>query len=233
MVAEILRRAVDKVRPGVTTKEIDKFVYDEIHRRGARPAFLGYRGYPNSVCASINEVVVHGIPSDRKLKEGDILSLDIGLEFDGYYGDNALTVPVGEVSAEAHRLMEACDEALSAGIAQACEGNRVGDISYAVQKYAEDRGYGVVRDFVGHGIGRKMHEEPQVPNFGMPGDGKRLRAGVCLAIEPMLNIGTHEVEVLSDNWTVVTRDRKLSAHFEHTVAITDDGPEILTLANRG
>lgn len=232
LVADVFRAACEMVAPGVTTLEIDQFVFTEIKRRGARPAFLGYHGYPSSVCASVNEVVVHGIPSARKLRDGDILSLDIGVEFDGYFGDCALTIPVGEVSDEARRLMSACDGALHAGIEQACAGNRLGDISHAVQTYAETRGYGVVRDFVGHGIGTRMHEEPQVPNFGKPGTGPRLRPGLCLAIEPMLNVGGPEVEVLEDKWTVVTRDRSLSAHFEHTVVITENGPEILTIGNR-
>lgn len=232
MVAEILRKTCEMIRPDVTTREIDKFVYTEITRRGAKPAFLGYRGFPNSICASVNEEVVHGIPSDRALHEGDILSLDVGLEYEGYFGDSALTIPVGAVGEDAKWLMKVCDGALEAGIEQACEGNRLGDISHAVQKYAEDRGYSVVRDFVGHGIGRKMHEEPQIPNFGTPKTGIRLRAGMCLAIEPMLNIGGYEVEVLEDKWTVVTKDRTLSAHFEHTIVITKNGPEILTLGNR-
>lgn len=232
MVAEILRETCKMIHPGVTTRQIDKFVYAEITRRGAKPAFLGYRGFPASICASVNEEVVHGIPSDRGLQGGDILSLDIGLEYDGYFGDCALTIPVGAVNEEARKLMVVCDGALHAGIDQAREGNRLGDISYAVQKFAEDRGYSVVRDFVGHGIGRKMHEEPQIPNFGSPGTGPRLRTGMCLAIEPMLNVGGYEVEVLDDKWTVVTKDRTLSAHFEHTIVVTKNGPEILTVENR-
>jgi methionyl aminopeptidase len=197
-----------------------------------RPAFKGYRGFPASICASPNEVVVHGFPSERQLEEGDILSLDLGAEYRGYYGDAALTVPVGRVSLEAERLLRVTEEALRRGVEQARPGNRLHDISWAIQSCAEEAGYGVVREYVGHGIGRSMHEDPQVPNFGRPGSGPRLQAGMVLAIEPMINAGTAAVELLEDGWTVVTADRRLSAHFEHTVAIREEGPDVLTLPAR-
>ncbi|NMA51895.1 MAG: type I methionyl aminopeptidase, partial [Peptococcaceae bacterium] len=208
--------------------ELDRLAEDFILKAGGTPAFKGLYGFPCSICASINEEVVHGIPSLRKLENGDIISIDVGAEINGYFGDSAVTLPVGDVSREALDLIKVTEECLYRGIEQARDGNRLYDISHAVQTWAEDHGYGVVRDYVGHGIGTKMHEDPQVPNFGRPGRGPRLKAGMTLAIEPMINMGTHEVRTLSNNWTVVTQDGKLSAHFEHTVAITDNEPEILT-----
>lgn len=228
MLTEIMAKVLDTVRPGVATSELDTLAETLIRRRNAKPAFKGYRGYPSTICASVNEVVVHGIPNDRVLKEGDILSIDLGLSFEGYFADIARTVPVGQVSVEAQRLLEASRKAFRAGLKAAHSSNRVGDISCAVQTTAESLGYSVVRDFVGHGIGVQMHEEPQVPNFGEPNSGSRLRVGMTLAIEPMLNVGGFEVQILDDHWTVVTKDRSLSAHYENTVAITDNGPEILT-----
>jgi methionyl aminopeptidase len=229
LLVEAFREAERLIAPGVRTKEIDAAVEDFIRSRGGIPAFKGYRGYPASVCISVNEVVIHGIPGDQELREGDIVSLDMGVVVDGYYSDGARTYPVGPVSEEKQRLMEAAREALSEAIATAREGNRVGDISWAIQRTVESRGFSVVRQFCGHGIGRNLHEEPEVPNYGQPKTGPRLRRGMTLALETMVNAGTHEVEILSDGWTVVTRDRKPSAHFEHTVAITDGEPEVLTL----
>jgi len=217
------------VRPGVTTAELDAFAEDYIRGCGAVPAFKGYMGYPATVCASINEEVVHGIPSrGRALKEGDIVGLDLGAVVDGYFGDAAITVPVGEIAKELRVLLDVTEASLLKGIEKAIVGNRVSDISHAVQAYAESFGFSVVTDFVGHGIGRRLHEEPQVPNFGPPGQGARLKAGTTLAIEPMINMGTAHTVVLDDGWTAVTLDRRPSAHFEHTVAVTDDGPVILT-----
>lgn len=227
-VADTLRELGARVRPGVTTRELERLAEDALRARGCVPAFKGYRGFPGSICASPNEVVVHGFPCDRPLAEGDIISVDLGAVAEGYYGDAAVTWPVGRVSAEARRLLDAGREALRRGVEQARVGNRLQDISWAIQSCAEAAGYGVVRDFVGHGIGRSLHEDPQVPNVGRPGCGPRLAAGMVLAIEPMLNAGTGDVEVLEDGWTVVTGDRRLSAHFEHTVAIREEGPEILT-----
>ncbi|RJQ31382.1 MAG: type I methionyl aminopeptidase [Peptococcaceae bacterium] len=215
-------------RAGVTTGELDQLAEGFIIHQGARPAFKGLYGYPAAICASINEEVVHGIPGPRKLKDGDIVSIDIGVEMNGYYGDSAVTLPIGDVSIEALVLLKSTEQALWEGIARAREGNRVSDISYAIQSYVERQGYSVVRDYVGHGIGSSMHEEPQVPNFGLPGRGPRLKKGMTLAIEPMVNSGTCEVRTLLNNWTVVTLDAKLSAHFEHTVAVTEGEPEILT-----
>lgn len=222
--AEVAKAA----RTGVTTAELDRLAEDFIVAKGARPAFKGLYGFPATICASVNEQVVHGIPGLRILENGDIISIDIGAEINGYYGDSAATLPVGQVSNEALELLKVTEESLYAGIDKALVDNRLSDISNAVQSYVESRGFSVVRDYVGHGIGRSMHEEPQVPNFGRPGRGPRLKAGMTLAIEPMVNLGTHEVCTLPDNWTVVTRDAKLSAHFEHTIAITEDGPEIFT-----
>jgi methionyl aminopeptidase len=214
--------------PGITTLEMDRIAREVIEKAGARPAFLGYRDYPATLCISVNEEVVHGIPGPRKLREGDIVGLDLGCILDGFFGDAARTVAVGEVSGEARRLMQATREALSAGIDVCRPGKRVGDIGHAVQTHAEGYGYSVVRDFVGHGIGTSLHEEPQVPNYGPPGRRERLVPGMCLAIEPMVNAGCSEVEVLSDGWTAVTRDRSLSAHFELSVAVTSLGPWILS-----
>jgi methionyl aminopeptidase len=228
IVAEVLRDLREMAQPGVTTRELDRYAEAKIRARGGIPTFKGYRGFPASICTSINEEVVHGIPSDRKLCAGDIVGIDCGVTLDGYVADAAITVPVGEVSEEVQRLLRVTEEALYRAIEQARVGNRLYDISYAVQSYAEAHGYSVVRDFCGHGVGRQMHEDPQVPNFGTPGRGLRLRPGLVLAIEPMLNMGTHEVEIADDGWTVRTVDRKLSAHFEHTIAITERGPIILT-----
>jgi methionyl aminopeptidase len=217
-----------EVRPGVTTAELDRIAESFIRDHGGRPAFKGYRGFPASICPSVNEEVVHAIPGGTPLKDGDIIGIDVGVEKDGYYGDAAVTLPVGEVTDEANRLLEVASQALLHGIAQAKPGNRVGDISHAIQTHAERYGFSVVRTLVGHGIGREMHEEPQVPNFGPPARGPRLMTGQVLAIEPMINVGTHEVVVQPDGWTVVTRDGSLSAHFEHTVAVGENGPEILS-----
>ncbi len=216
------------VKPGVTTKELDEIAEQFIVKQGAKPAFKGLYGFPGTICASINEEVVHGIPGLRKLETGDIISIDLGAEINGYFGDATVTHPVEEVNSTAEELINVTKQALYAGIEQAVNGNRLSDISHAIQSYVEARGFSVVRDYVGHGIGNKLHEDPQVPNFGRPGRGPRLEKGMTLAIEPMVNEGTHEVETLPNNWTVVTEDRKLSAHFEHTIAITDDLPEILT-----
>jgi methionyl aminopeptidase len=216
------------VKVGVSTGELDRLAEDFIIKAGARPAFKGLYGFPNSICASVNEEVVHGFPGLRKLENGDIISIDTGAEINGYYGDSTVTIPVGDVGSEALRLLKVTEESLYQGIEQAVVGNRLSDISHAVQTCAESQGYSVVRDFVGHGIGKKLHEDPQVPNFGKPGRGPRLMAGMTLAIEPMINMGTHQVRTLSNNWTVVTLDAQLSAHFEHTIAITNGEPEILT-----
>lgn len=228
IVAEILTELKGMVRPGVTTKELDLYSEELARKKKAKPAFKGYHGYPFSLCASVNCVVVHGMPSERALVAGDILSMDFGVCRDGYYGDAAITVPVGPVSDEATRLMRCTEEALYHAIKEAVPGNRLGDISGACQENVEAAGYSVVRDYVGHGIGRQLHEEPQVPNYGTKGRGLELKAGMVLAIEPMVNQGTYRVKVLQDGWTVVTEDGRLSAHFEHTVAITENGPDILS-----
>lgn len=229
LVAMTLREVGRHVRPGITTAELDRIAESFIRDHGARPAFKGYRGFPASICPSVNEEVVHGIPGPRELREGDIIGVDVGVEKDGFYGDAALSFPVGEVSAEARRLLDVTRESLMQGIAQARPGNRVGDISNAVQSYVEAQGFSVVRALVGHGIGREMHEEPAVPNFGPAGRGPRLMTGLVLAIEPMVNTGGFEVVTRSDGWTVATKDGGLSAHFEHTVAVGPDGPEILSV----
>lgn len=231
IVAEVLSVLREKVKPGVTTRELDQIAEEVTEKRGARPAFKGYRGYPHSLCASVNEEVVHGMPSGRVLQEGDIIGLDFGVLYHGFYGDAAITLPVGRVSEEAVRLMRVTEESLYAAIDQAASGNRLGDISAAVQETAESAGFSVVRDFVGHGIGRNMHEDPQIPNFGKKGRGIELRAGMILAIEPMVNAGRYGVKILPDGWTVITADGSLSAHFEHSVAVTDNGPEILSRLN--
>lgn len=229
IVAETHMKLKEAIRPGITTAELDRIAEKYILSRGATPAFKGYQGFPASICASINEELVHGIPGLRKLKNGDIISIDIGAVYNGFYGDAAVTVPVGEVSQEAIDLLQVTEDALMKGIQLAVVNNRLSDISNAIQKYVEEKGYAVVKDYVGHGIGRQMHEDPQVPNFGRPGFGPKLKPGLVLAIEPMVNIGTEEVVTLADNWTVVTKDKKLCAHFEHTIAITENGPEILTV----
>ncbi|MEA1965597.1 MAG: type I methionyl aminopeptidase [Candidatus Aerophobetes bacterium] len=218
--------------PGITTKELDKLAERLILERGAKPAFKGYRGFPCSLCASINEEVVHGIPDFCKLQSGNIVSLDLGLKLNGYYGDAAITVPVGKVSKEMRKLVEVTKNSLYEGIKQARPGNRLSDISYSIQSYVEKNGFSVVRDFTGHGIGRNLHEEPSIPNFGPPHRGIRLQKGMVFAIEPMVNMGGFEVETLENKWTVVTRDRKPSAHFEHTIAVTDKEPEILSMIRR-
>jgi methionyl aminopeptidase len=221
----LLRQAV---APGITTKELDRIAYKEITRQGAKPTFKGYRGFPASICTSVNEQIVHGIPGRRVLKEGDIIKLDVGATLDGLIGDAAVSLPVGEVSREAADLMESTRQSLEEGISASIAGNRVGDIGAAIQCLGQARGYGVVREFVGHGVGRFLHEDPQVPNYGEAGMGPFLRPGMCIAIEPMLNLGDWRTRILDDEWTVVTADGKLSAHFEHTIAITKNGPEILT-----
>ena len=228
VVAGALAEVAKMVRPGVTTAEIDQVAEEYILSKGARPAFKGLYGFPATVCASINEQVVHGIPGLKKLENGDIISIDVGAEINGFFGDAAQTFPVGEITPELQKIIDVTKEALNSGIKMARNGNRLSDISHAVQSYVEKNGYSVVRDYVGHGIGSKMHEEPQVPNFGRPGRGPRLKTGMTLAIEPMVNMGTYEVLTLPDNWTVVTRDGKPSVHFEHTIAITDGDPIILT-----
>lgn len=228
--AEALRVAGEAVKPGITTYEIDTIVRKYIEKQGATPSFLGYGGFPASACISVNNVVIHGIPSkDAVIRQGDIVSIDIGATYEGFVGDNAWTFPCGDVSQEAQALMDATREALFEGIQAARPGNRIGDIGSTVQRYVEARGYSVVRDFVGHGVGAKMHEDPSVPNYGTPGRGVRLLPGMTIAIEPMINAGVKEVKVLKDGWTTVTADGKLSAHFEHSVAITENGPVILTL----
>ena len=227
--AMALKVAGEAIEPGVSTWEIDRIARKYIESQGAVPSFLGYGGFPASACISVNNVVIHGIPSKRQIiKAGDIVSIDIGAIYEGFNGDNAYTFPCGDISPEAQRLLDATRESLYEGIKQAKAGNRLGDIGSAVQRYVEARGYSVVRDFVGHGVGAKLHEDPSVPNYGTPGRGVRLLPGMTIAIEPMVNQGGHEVQVQKDGWTTVTRDGKLSAHFEHTVAVTPDGPVILT-----
>jgi methionyl aminopeptidase len=228
MVAEILSLLQEKVIPGVTTLELDRLAEEECRKRKARPAFKGYGGFPFTICASPNEKVVHGFADDRPLSEGDILSLDFGVVYDGFFGDRAITVPVGRIDAELQRLLQVTEESLMRGIAAAVVGGRVSDISCAVQSFVEKEGFSVVREFVGHGIGKQLHEAPQIPNFGKAGQGPRLKAGMTLAIEPMVNAGASGVKILNDGWTAVTTDGKYSAHFEHTIAITENGPEILT-----
>ena len=228
IVAEVLNRLREKVKPGVRTRELDKLAAEVADRRGAKPAFKGYNGYPYALCVSVNEVVVHGMPSERVLEEGDIVGLDFGVCYQGFFGDAAITLPLGRVTQKASRLMQVTEQSLYASIEQAKAGNRLGDISAAVQDIVEAAGYSVVRDFVGHGIGKSLHEEPQIPNFGKKGRGIELKSGMILAIEPMVNEGNYKVEILPDGWTVVTKDGSLSAHFEHSIAITDNGPEILS-----
>ena len=228
IVAEILALLADRARPGVTTLELNQFAEVQAEKSRVKPAFKGYSGYPYSLCCSVNEQVVHGMPSSRELVSGDILSIDFGVVKDGYFGDAAVTLPIGAIEAKAQRLIDATRESLAAAIDCANPGNRLSDISHAVQKYVEQRGFSVVRDFVGHGIGKDLHESPQIPNFGAPGKGVRLKPGMVLAIEPMINEKSADVKVLSDGWTAVTVDGGLSAHFEHSVAITDNGPVILT-----
>lgn len=229
IVFDVLQELARSVAPGMTTLEVDRLAEARARAAGAKPAFLGYNGFPGSLCISVNEEVVHGIPSPRRvLRDGDVVGLDFGVVYRGWFADSAVTVPVGAVSDEARRLLEATKESLSRGIAAALPDARVGDVGVAVQRFVEARGYSVVRDFVGHGIGRRLHEPPQVPNYGVPGKGARLRAGMVIAIEPMVNAGGVEVRTLDDGWTAVTLDGRLSAHFEHTIAITENGPVILT-----
>ena len=228
LVAEVLAELAGMVKPGVTTAELDAAAERLVRAAGAEPAFKGYRGYPATLCASVNDEVVHGIPGDRALSEGDIISLDMGVKIDGFYGDSAVTVPVGTVTDEVKRLLSVTQESLQKGIAQVRLGGRVSDIGHAIQEHVEAAGFSVVREFVGHGIGAQLHEEPQIANYGEPGRGPRLAEGMVLAIEPMVNMGKPAVKVLRDGWTAVTRDGSLSAHFEHTVAVTKDGPLVLT-----
>jgi len=228
-VGEVLTELAAAVAPGVSTADLDELAEKRIRQAGATPAFKGYHGYPATICASINDEVIHGIPSGRRvLNEGDIISIDVGASLDGYFGDSALTLPVGKISEPAAALLRVTEEALYKAIDEAKSGNRVSDIGHAVQKHVEAYGFSVVREFVGHGIGQRMHEEPQIPNYGEPGHGPRLAEGMVLAIEPMVNAGTAAVKVLADGWTAVTRDKSLSAHFEHTVAVTAGEPWILT-----
>ena len=229
LVGEVLTELSAMVAPGVTTADLDEAAEKRIRDAGAAPAFKGYHGYPATICASINEEVIHGIPSGRRiLNEGDVISIDVGASLDGYYGDSAVTLPVGPVSEQAATLLRVTEESLFKAIERVKVGGRVSDLGHAVQKHVEAFGFSVVREFVGHGIGQRMHEEPQVPNYGEPGRGPRLAEGMVLAIEPMVNAGKPAVKVLADGWTAVTRDTSLSAHFEHTVAVTADGPWILT-----
>ncbi len=232
IVAEVLQALKEVVKPGMTTLELDELAERMTYEKGAKPAFKGYavagRVFEHSLCTSVNEEIVHGIPSDRVLEEGDILGMDFGVVYDGFYGDSAVTVGLGRVSAEAERLMRVTETALNEGIEMLREGNRLGDLGNAIQEIAERSGYSVVREFVGHGIGRKLHEEPPVPNYGDAGKGARLRAGMVLAVEPMVNAGKKEISILDDGWTAITRDRSLAAHFEHSIAVTENGPYVLS-----
>jgi methionyl aminopeptidase len=232
ILAAVLEELKSSVRPGMKTKELDEIAARELARRGASPSFKGYRGFPASLCASINDQIVHGIPGGTVMKEGDIISIDLGAIYDGFQADAAVTVGVGDVGQPAQELIEATEGALSAGIAAARAGARLGDVSAAIQKYAEARGYSVVREYTGHGIGREMHEDPQIANFGRPGTGPKLKKGMTFALEPMLNEGDWRTRLGDDKWTVSTADGSLSAHFEHTIAITDDQPEVLTAKTR-
>lgn len=232
IVAEVLATLKETVRPGMTTLELDELAERMTYEKGAKPAFKGYavadKVFRHSLCTSVNEEIVHGVPSDRVLEEGDILGMDFGVVYEGFYGDSAVTVGLGRVSPEAERLMQVTETALNEGIEMLREGNRLGDLGSTIQDIAERSGYSVVREFVGHGIGRKLHEEPPVPNYGEAGKGRRLRAGMVLAVEPMVNAGGKEIRVLEDGWTAVTRDRSLAAHFEHSIAVTADGPYVLS-----
>jgi methionyl aminopeptidase len=231
IVAETLRRLAEAVRPGVTTEDLDRIAEREITGRGAIPSFKGYRGFPATICTSINGEIVHGIPGDRRIKEGDLVKIDCGAIVEGFHGDAAVTIVVGEPSPEAVKLVETTERALLAGIQECRPGRRVGDIGHAVQTVAEGAGFSVVREYVGHGIGRSLHEEPPVPNWGQPGRGLPLEEGLVLAVEPMVNVGGPETKLLADGWTVVTKDGSLSAHFEHTIAVTSDGPVVLTIVD--
>lgn len=231
IVAKILAELGRMIIPGVQTKELDEHAELRVKEMNAVPAFKGYRGYPASLCTSINEEIVHGIPSSRRLRDGDIISLDFGVLYEGYYGDAAVTYPVGEITPKTRKLIKAAEETFYKGMEQMKPGKRISDISFAIQSHVESQGFSVIRTFVGHGIGLSLHEEPQVPNFGQPGRGPKLKSGMVLAIEPMIAMGDWDVEILDDNWTAITRDRSLSAHYEHTVAITQKGPEILSLSD--
>ena len=233
IVAQMLAACRAAVRPGVTTGELDRAAEEFIRGQGGVPTFKGYHGFPYSICASVNEQIVHGFPSNYQLKEGDIFSIDCGVTLEGFVGDTATTVPVGEVDEEKRRLIRITEECLERAIQKCRPGNHLGDIGWAVQEHAEANGYSVVRDYVGHGIGRRMHEDPQIPNYGRPGLGPKIKSGYVFAVEPMVNQGTHFTKVLSDGWTVVTMDGKPSAHAEHTIAITEEGPEVLTLVASG
>ncbi len=231
LVGQVRERLREMVEPGITTLELDRAAEKMIRDAGALPTFKGYNGFPYSICASVNEQIVHGFPSDYQLKEGDIFSLDCGVTLEGFVGDTATTVPVGKVSDDWLKLVRVTEECLERAIQKCWPGNHLGDIGWAVQEHAEAHGFSVVRDYVGHGIGRRMHEDPQIPNYGRPGLGPKIKTGYCFAIEPMVNLGSHYTKVLGDGWTVVTVDGKPSAHAEHTIAITEDGPEVLTLVN--
>ncbi|KPK99923.1 MAG: methionine aminopeptidase [candidate division Zixibacteria bacterium SM23_73_3] len=229
ILAKTVRLIGERITPGTKTKELDYLAEDFIKKHGAYPAFKGYRGFPSSICVSINNEVVHGIPGERVIQEGEIVSVDIGVFKDGYYADGAYTYPVGEVPTEAQRLVWVTQQALESALPFVREGGYLSDISFAIQSFVEENGFSVVRDLVGHGIGKRMHEEPQIPNFGAPGQGVMLKKGMVLAIEPMVNVGSYEIDTRDDHWTIVTRDGSLSAHFEHTVAVTENGAEVLTV----
>jgi methionyl aminopeptidase len=233
IVAETLRDLRRMVGPGITTRELDAYAESKIRKAGAFPTFKGYRGFPASICASVNDEVVHGIPSNRKLRDGDIIKIDCGATLSSYVGDAAITIPVGRISTEVERLMQTTRESLFRALERMVAGNRLYDVSFAVQKFVEENGFSIVREFCGHGIGQKMHEDPQVPNYGRPGTGPTLKPGWVLAIEPMVNLGRHEVRMEPDGWTVKTQDGLPSSHFEHTIAVTEDGPMVLTALDDG
>ena len=233
IVATILNELEAMIKPGIRTKELDEWAETRAREMGAIPAFKGYRGYPASLCTSFNEEIVHGIPSSRSLREGDILSLDFGVLYEGYYGDAAATSPVGKITPQAKKLIQTAKEAFYKGLEQAKIGNRISDISHAIQSYVESQGFSVIRSFVGHGIGLSLHEEPQIPNFGLPGRGLKIKPGMVFALEPMIAMNDWNVEILDDNWTAITKDRSLSAHYEHTVAVTQEEAQILSLLNGG
>ena len=233
LVGQVLSHLRTLVAPGVTTMEVDRAAEKMIRDAGALPTFKGYNGFPYSICASVNEQIVHGFPSNYRLQEGDIFSIDVGVTLEGFVGDTATTVPVGKVSEDRLKLIRITEECLERAIEQCRPGKHLGDIGWAVQEHAEANGYSIVRDYVGHGIGRRMHEDPQIPNYGRPGLGQKIKAGYVFAVEPMVNLGSHYTKVLSDGWTVVTMDGQPSAHAEHTIAITEEGPEVLTLVSTG